>query len=45
MIRMSKRAAVQCRACGQIYPAQIDKDEIILPTDDGNCRCGEFAPV
>lgn len=29
-----------CRECGTPYGAKRKLDEIILPTDDGRCRCG-----
>ncbi|WP_435181803.1 hypothetical protein [Halorussus sp. AFM4] len=26
--------------CGQVYAARLSAGRVILPTDDGTCRCG-----
>lgn len=36
----SKRHGVQCVECGQVYAARLSAERVILPTDDGTCRCG-----
>ncbi|WP_254538012.1 hypothetical protein [Halomarina litorea] len=41
---MSSRAIVTCTACGQAYAGRERADgSFILPTEDGECRCGETA--
>lgn len=36
----SKRHGVQCVECGQVYAARLSAGRVVLPTDDGTCRCG-----
>jgi hypothetical protein len=29
-----------CSACGQVYSVRKYDDRLVIPTADGNCRCG-----
>lgn len=44
---MAESIAVQCDDCGQPYSARLVDSEVILPTSDGKCVCGndEFMKV
>ncbi|MFD1515266.1 hypothetical protein [Halomarina rubra] len=29
-----------CSSCGQVYSVRKHGDALVVPTSDGNCRCG-----
>lgn len=37
---MAESIAVRCEDCSRPYPAQKVRGKIVLPTEDGTCRCG-----
>lgn len=38
---MAVRILALCEACGKGYSARLVNEQIILPTNDGCCECGE----
>lgn len=37
---VAKRVVAFCEECGTGYSARFVEDRIVLPTEDGHCRCG-----
>lgn len=40
---MAERTVVRCTACARPYSARLVGEEIVLPTNDGDCVCGNDA--
>lgn len=37
---MEDKIVALCTECEQVYAARKNEDGIVVPTDDGNCSCG-----
>lgn len=38
---MAERILSVCESCGKAYAARQVENQLVVPTDDGRCSCGE----
>lgn len=37
---MTAQVLGTCSSCGQVYSVRKHDENLVVPTDDGNCKCG-----